>query len=621
MIGLTSIVTGVSSKTSVNTLAATDPNIYYVSPGGSDSYNGLAAVPEGNNVGPWKTIQKAANMATAGKTVYIRHGVYQEKVNINNSGTASAPIRFLAYPEESPVIDGNNYSIPSTHYDFLVTISGNYINFKGIEIRKSKEEALLVGGNYSLVQNLTVHDNNASGIIITGDHSLVDGCVVYNNGQAYENCNWKSGFTAWGSSLACGPGSSYSTIKNCTSFNNWGEGISAYTSGNSVADHCTIEDSVSYNNGSVHLYIQNATNNVVQRNLIYQTADTPRSCAANVGLQLGDEGQSQCNTGHRIINNFVYGTWLNFSTDRDGGCTGNPLADTVIANNTFVNAKEKNYQDGYNMSIYFRSSQAYSNTVFKNNIIFEDTPSRLTPISVPSSHPGLIFSNNLYNKTYSVNAGGSNDIQADPKLAKTGPIGAGLLNASWFKLSSGSTAIDSGIVLADVNHDYFNSPRGNLPDIGAHEYQASEPVVTPTTSPSPTPVFNPTPTSFPVPTSTPIPQGNTVHIGSIKLKLVSSLLNLRTRAVATVTVLDQYNRPVSQASVTGSWSQVVSGVASIKTSSQGTAVFNSKYATSQGTFVFTVLSISYPGYTYDSTLNTETSDSILWVKYNNKLSN
>ncbi len=434
---------------------------YYVAINGSDTNLGTIT-------SPWKTINYAADMLNSGDTLFIRGGAYSETVSVLRSGTSQSPITITGYPGETAVIDGN-YSLPVTRYAFLLTVRGNYVTIKELEVMCSKDGGVAVTGDNVQLVNIKTHDGNASGIILMGDYDTVESSTVYNNGQAYENCQFKSGFTTWGSALSCGPGSTYGRIKKSISYNNWGEGISAYTSGTSVSDHCTIEDSVSYNNGSVFLYLQNATNATVQRNLIYRTPDSPRSCAANVGLNIGDEGKPQCNTGHTVINNFVMGTWLNFETGKND-CTSGPLADTVIANNTFVNALEKNFSSGYTMSVYFRPAQTYSNTIFKNNIILEELPSRLVPISVPASHPGLTFSNNLYSKTYTTNAVGVGDIVDDPHLAKTGQFTAGLLTGDWFKLLNGSPAIDQAVVLSAVAADYFSNPRGSLPDIGGHEY-------------------------------------------------------------------------------------------------------------------------------------------------------
>jgi hypothetical protein len=104
---------------------------FYVSTAGSDSNSGSQAAP-------WRTIQHAANVATAGSTVFVLGGVYNEAVTFPNSGTASAPIVFQSYPGQTAVIDGTGVKCcGTTGTQGLVTISGNlsYITISGFEIR------------------------------------------------------------------------------------------------------------------------------------------------------------------------------------------------------------------------------------------------------------------------------------------------------------------------------------------------------------------------------------------------------------------------------------------------------------------------------------------------------
>lgn len=72
---------------------------YVVSPSGSDTNSGTA-------VKPFQTIAHAAQMAGAGDTVIVKPGVYRESVSLHKSGTATAPITFLAQPMGQAVISG-----------------------------------------------------------------------------------------------------------------------------------------------------------------------------------------------------------------------------------------------------------------------------------------------------------------------------------------------------------------------------------------------------------------------------------------------------------------------------------------------------------------------------------
>jgi len=72
----------------------------YVATSGNDT-TGTGAVGA-----PFRTIQKAANVAVAGDNVLIRAGTYRESVTPPTNGSSGAPITFKNYPGETPVISG-----------------------------------------------------------------------------------------------------------------------------------------------------------------------------------------------------------------------------------------------------------------------------------------------------------------------------------------------------------------------------------------------------------------------------------------------------------------------------------------------------------------------------------
>jgi hypothetical protein len=70
---------------------------YYVATNGFDTNSGTLARP-------FNTIQKAANVAVAGDTVYVRAGTYYETVLFPNSGTSGKPIVFKNYNNEDVIV-------------------------------------------------------------------------------------------------------------------------------------------------------------------------------------------------------------------------------------------------------------------------------------------------------------------------------------------------------------------------------------------------------------------------------------------------------------------------------------------------------------------------------------
>jgi len=94
--------------------------VIYVSPQGNDLYSGALARPdEAGTDGPFATLERArdeiralskAGALAEGATVYVRGGEYflEETFALEtvDSGTAEAPIRYVAYPGEEPILVG-----------------------------------------------------------------------------------------------------------------------------------------------------------------------------------------------------------------------------------------------------------------------------------------------------------------------------------------------------------------------------------------------------------------------------------------------------------------------------------------------------------------------------------
>lgn len=96
---------------------------YYIAPTGSDNNNGSITTP-------FATLNKAWTVVAAGDLVYMRGGTYtftSQQVLAGKNGTASNLIKVWAYTGESPVITFNAVA-PG------IKLTGNYINFNGIEV-------------------------------------------------------------------------------------------------------------------------------------------------------------------------------------------------------------------------------------------------------------------------------------------------------------------------------------------------------------------------------------------------------------------------------------------------------------------------------------------------------
>ncbi len=98
---------------------------YCVAPSGNDSAPGAEAQP-------WATFQHAADTAQPGDTVCFWGGTYPtEEIHLTRSGTADALITFIAYPGETPILDGGN----STTELLILHRGTSYLRISGFTLR------------------------------------------------------------------------------------------------------------------------------------------------------------------------------------------------------------------------------------------------------------------------------------------------------------------------------------------------------------------------------------------------------------------------------------------------------------------------------------------------------
>jgi len=428
---------------------------YYVSPAGTDNNSGSL-------VNPFKTIQKGINQLKPGDTLFVRQGTYVETLYAGNSGTSVLPITIMAYPGEEPVIDGED-KLPAANWGDLVLITGNNVHISGFEVKNSNINGVRLGGGgimlegeHTKASNMNVHHIWEHGIIAKGNYSIVEDCIVWQ--CAYSNSinpgKPATGYWSTGISAARSPVDGITRnaiLRRNISYNNWGEGISSFE-----ADGTLIEDNISFDNWSVNLYVSDTRNALVQRNIVYNTPNN--LVGQRRPFTLGDELANKPRSANNIvINNLIYNAdfWAFWST----GVPGSGLDNVVIAHNTIVNGQ---FEIGASSE-----DQAYNKSaLICNNIFYSDAEN---PWEIMGSLANLTFSNNLWSAQPPSGLRSNGDVTGEPQIEKTGSTGFGELTGGYFKLTASSPAINKGIVLEQVNDDFFKSSRDSQPDLGAHE--------------------------------------------------------------------------------------------------------------------------------------------------------
>jgi hypothetical protein len=410
---------------------------YYVSPQGSDSNPGTFARP-------WRTISKAADSVEPNSNVYIRGGTYNEKVVINQSGNRDMRIRFIAYSNETPIIDGEGIPINGGG---LISIHGNWVEINGIEVRNSTYWGIGLFGEHDTVKNVFVHHSQRTGIYINGDYGIVQDSRIWRNSIMNEYGNsdeWSSGIAT---SRDYNDGiTDYPIIRHNVVWENWGQGINTHQS-----DNVTIEDNISHDNYINNIYIHDVTNVLCQRNFSYTD---PKSYVfpygPHNGIMMGDERDTPSKNIY-IINNISIGNNWNYVLFEGTNVTNNIL----IANNTFVNAINSG-------GVLFKGY--HQNIRFENNIVQQDSP---LPLILITDNADVSFANNLWSgNDPPPEVISSGDKFGPPHFNQTGDP----FSPEWYKITEISPAKDNALSLPEVVEDYFGNLREATPDMGAHEF-------------------------------------------------------------------------------------------------------------------------------------------------------
>jgi hypothetical protein len=147
---------GSVSTTTTNSSTGAAGHNFYVATSGSDSNSGSQS-------SPWRTISHAASAASAGMTIHVGPGTYNESVHVGASGTSSSRIVFVCDTKWSCTVNAPN-SNNTAHAVWYV--AGAYVDISGFQITGAGSwSGVLVAGSYDRILNNQVYDvgNTASG--------------------------------------------------------------------------------------------------------------------------------------------------------------------------------------------------------------------------------------------------------------------------------------------------------------------------------------------------------------------------------------------------------------------------------------------------------------------------
>lgn len=398
---------------------AANAAIYYVAPTGSDANPGTFAQP-------WGSPGYAARAALQpGDTVYFRQGDYNLSgyVSVGRSGTASAPIVFASYPNETATMIYDAISVADPTTKIILYIAGSYVVLDRISMTQSQRswDALAPGGTY--IHGISVY---AAGVTVKNC------CVERVSGVGMFVSEWANNFLAEGCTITetrshgfyvAGPDGIYR--------NNRLDGGSGYS-----------------NQQGIQIQYKSAQRNKIYGNLI---ANGQASGVVFSGMLSHNEVFNNVFVNCGAKAGGGYGYPLNFWHEDGPIGVGNKFYNNTVMGK--VNSGIIAPTDGAAVEIY-------------NNIFYPSAP------VMAGGGPGYnIRSNIFWNVTGGVPAG---NIQKDPLLVNPGGT-----TADVAKLTAGSPCIDAGLAPGAPGIDYTGTarPKGNGYDIGAFEFVPSSVVI------------------------------------------------------------------------------------------------------------------------------------------------
>jgi len=353
---------------------------YYVATTGNDSNAGTIGAP-------WRTIQHAASTVTAGATVDVRAGTYNEAVTLKNSGAASAGyIVFQSFPGEVAIVDGTGLSCCTGGTSGLFNIANrSYVIVSGFEIRNfttsrssQAPAGIWVTGSGSNIQllNNKVHNitttsernGNAFGIAVYGTSSTPISSLTIGGNEVYSNKAGNSEtVTVDGDVVGF-------TISNNVVHDNDNIGIDAIgfegvgPSGHDQASNGEISGNTVYNITSYGnpaygnqyaadgIYCDGCTQVIIEGNSVHN---------ADLNIEVASEHRGKTSSYVTVRNNLVYnGNSNGISIGGYSSGVGGTDHCTIVGNTLFENDTRQTGSGEFQVQWYA------TNNVFENNIVY-----------------------------------------------------------------------------------------------------------------------------------------------------------------------------------------------------------------------------------------------------------
>ncbi|MCA9686291.1 MAG: right-handed parallel beta-helix repeat-containing protein [Myxococcales bacterium] len=402
---------------------------------------------------PLRSFPAALAAWQPGWEIRVFGGVWNERLDIPDTGTEADPIIVLPVDGELPILDGAGLEGGQP-----LRIAGTHVLVAGFEVRNSDNQCVAVDGVDVGIEDLEVHDCVSHGVQLTGQGLRVRGLRIHDS--VLENEGEQG---SWGSGLKVAVGGQDILLERNHVFHNWGEGIAA-TRGVDVE----IRDNWSHDNYAVNIYIDNSHDVLVTGNLASCDGQSHLKAGERpVGIMLGEEfydGWGAQLARVRIANNLVWacghgiGWW---GAEIDGG----GLDEVEIVHNTLWGGTKTAISISYDPT-------KTMNSLIANNLVQQGDGD----VAWIEDRTGLDMHHNFWVGAAPEDwrlCDGVGDRSGDPGLTPDG-------SATGFRLGASSAARDGAEALAAVPSDFEGRARVSAEspavDMGAMEYgESAEP--------------------------------------------------------------------------------------------------------------------------------------------------
>lgn len=375
----------------------------YVSPTGNNAQDGSLQ-------NPLQSIQAAANLATAGTTVYVMGGTYVENIVLDtHSGTTAQPIIFRKYDHNEVIIDGGGSNVPEgtaiMELRNVANITVEGFTFRNIQKRFAKGLVIYEGcsnievnGNtfteihFSDNPNATVtYSDNASPLLVYGNSaSQAVTNITFRDNEIY-NCRtgYSEGMSFSGNVDGFLVEGNY--VHDITNIGIHAEGHFGTCpdpendqARNGIIRNNTVHDCASNVAIAGGIYVDGAKDIVIENNTSYN---------GQLGISVGCENIGKTASNITVRNNLIFGnseTGIEIGGYDYPNNSGYVINASVTGNTTYKNDTGNNWTG----ELWVTHCE---NLSVENNIFYADNANHVVFYYETDNGTGNHFNHNLYN--------------------------------------------------------------------------------------------------------------------------------------------------------------------------------------------------------------------------------